>query len=255
MRALSAWELLSVWEWGQAQPADQRALALLAAACPDTPPDTLATLSIGERDARLLALREWAFGPRLDCVTTCPECSERLELQFQVADLRASGDMPQMEDDDAEVEAAGPLSLQVGDCEVRFRLPNSLDLSTLAEHGDLVTGRHLLLQRCLLGVTQNGEEADLDQLPDDVIKAVVERMAEADPQADVQLDLTCPVCEHRWQVTFDIVSFFWNELNVWAHRTLRQVHILASAYGWREADILALSPGRRNYYLQMVGGS
>ena len=68
MRALSAPELLSVWERGQAQPPVQRTLTLLAAACPGILPDALAELSIGQRDARLLTLREWTFGPQL--VTT-----------------------------------------------------------------------------------------------------------------------------------------------------------------------------------------
>jgi len=250
MRSLSAWELLNVWEWGQAQPAVQRALALLAAAYPDTSPDALATLSIGERDARLLSLREWAFGPRLDSVTSCPGCGERLELHFQVADLRATAAQAS-----AGAEATGPFSLKVADYKVRFRLPNSLDLSALAERGDLAQSRGLLLGRCLLSVRRNGEEAALDQLPDDVMDAIVKRMAEVDPQADVQLVMTCPACDHCWQMAFDIVSFFWKELDAWAHHTMRQVHTLASAYGWREADILAMSPGRRHYYLRMVGGS
>ena len=77
-------------------------------------------------------------------------------------------------------------------------------------------------------------------------------MAEADPQADIQLALSCPACGHQWLSTFDIVSFFWSEINAWAYRILREVHILASAYGWREADILAMSPYRRQLYLEMV---
>ena len=41
--------------------------------------------------------------------------------------------------------------------------------------------------------------------------------------------------------------------DAWALRTLAEVHRLASAYGWREQDILALSPARRQLYLGMVG--
>ena len=81
---------------------------------------------------------------------------------------------------------------------------------------------------------------------------VAEAMAQVDSQADVQLDLVCPSCGHQWQATFDIVSFFWSEINAWAYRVLHEVHTLASAYGWREADILALDPGRRQFYLQLV---
>jgi hypothetical protein len=35
---------------------------------------------------------------------------------------------------------------------------------------------------------------------------------------------------------------------------LRDVHALATAYGWREADIVAMSPWRRQVYLDMVSG-
>ena len=50
----------------------------------------------------------------------------------------------------------------------------------------------------------------------------------------------------------DVAAFFWTELNAWAVRLLREIHALASAYGWREADILALSPKRRDLYLELI---
>ena len=52
---------------------------------------------------------------------------------------------------------------------------------------------------------------------------------------------------------FDIVSFFWREIEEFAIRTLREIHALARAYGWAEDQILALSPTRRRCYLEMVG--
>ncbi len=51
---------------------------------------------------------------------------------------------------------------------------------------------------------------------------------------------------------FDVVSFFWSEICVQAKRLLREVHTLARAYGWREADILNMSTARRQFYLEMV---
>jgi hypothetical protein len=35
---------------------------------------------------------------------------------------------------------------------------------------------------------------------------------------------------------------------------LVEVHKLASAYGWREADILAMSATRRSMYLNIING-
>ena len=103
-------------------------------------------------------------------------------------------------------------------------------------------------------VTRHG--AKLEELSDDLIaEAVMERLAAADPQADVWIDLTCPACGRNWQEEFGILSFFWSEIHGWAARILREVHELARAYGWREAEILALSPWRRQAYLEMLSGS
>jgi len=246
MRALSASQLLDVWERGRAQQSAQRALTLLSAASPQTPLDILAERSIGHRDAALLTLREWTFGSKLASVATCPACSERLEFSFDVTDILVSPDS----------EPAGVLSLSAADYDLRFRLPNSNDLAALTDPGcggDADTASHRLLERCLLDAQQGGKQQRVDELPADVIDAIVERIAEADPQADVQLALSCPACEHKWKATFDIVTYFWSEIDAWVQRTLREVHSLASAYGWREADILAMSAWRRRFYLQTVG--
>ena len=77
---------------------------------------------------------------------------------------------------------------------------------------------------------------------------------QTDPYAEVTLAMSCASCDHRWQGDFDISSFFWSEIEAWAARILHEVHILASTYGWREHDILALSPRRRQIYLEMAGG-
>jgi hypothetical protein len=70
----------------------------------------------------------------------------------------------------------------------------------------------------------------------------------------VRIALACPACGRRWESVFDILEFFWSEIGVWAERTLSEVHLLASAYGWREPDVLALSARRRQAYLRRVAG-
>jgi hypothetical protein len=245
MRPLSAVELLDVWEEGYARSPIRRALLLLTAACPGTPPERLAQLSIGQRDARLLRLREWTFGPQLDCLLACPGCGEQLELSFQVADIGVTGE----EDDDGAA-----LSLALDGYQVQFRLPNSLDMIAVTEGPAIGSPRSQLLERCLVAIQLDDQDRPADELPANVLDALVERMTAIAPQADVQLAVECPACGHGWGATFDIVSFFWSELDTWAQRTLHEVHTLARAYGWREADILAMSAWRRGFYLEMVSG-
>ncbi|HEY0098600.1 MAG TPA: hypothetical protein VGB76_06565 [Pyrinomonadaceae bacterium] len=241
MRALSDSELLDVWEHALEQPPLERALTLLAAAT-GIDAGELAHLSIGERDALLLDLREQTFGAQLSSVATCPSCNEPLEMSFRVAQLRVAtpADKP-----------PGSFSLNVGGYEVSFRLPNSLDLSALASVQEVAAARRVLFERCLLAARRGDEEQTAGALPPEVVDAIVERMGQVDAQGDMQFALKCPACAHQWLEAFDIDSFFWMELNVWAQRTLREVHALARAYGWRETDILSLSPQRRRFYLSM----
>jgi hypothetical protein len=108
------------------------------------------------------------------------------------------------------------------------------------------------LKRCVLSVRHDGDEKAIAELPEHVAAMIAARMEQADPQANIQLSLLCPTCRHESQVTFDVVTYFWNEINTWARGVLRDIHRLASAYGWRESDILALSPWRRQFYLDML---
>ncbi|HEY0408493.1 MAG TPA: hypothetical protein VGC89_22350, partial [Pyrinomonadaceae bacterium] len=205
----------------------------------------LAQLPVGQRDARLLKLRELTFGPRLTSLATCSTCREQLELSFTAADLLFPSD-----------ESTEPLVLRIAPYEVRFRLPDSLDLAAISvdENRDVSRARQLLLERCLLSIENAGEQIGIVDVPAEVLEAVVERMAEADPQADVQIALSCPHCAARFQMPFDIESYFWNEIGAWAARLLNEVHILASSYGWREADILNMTAWRRHFYLGLING-
>lgn len=75
MYSLSVQALLDAWHRGVTELLHRRPLMLLAAACPGTPLEKLAAMSIGQRDAKLLDLRERVFGPELHSVTTCPSCN------------------------------------------------------------------------------------------------------------------------------------------------------------------------------------
>jgi len=79
-------------------------------------------------------------------------------------------------------------------------------------------------------------------------------MSEADPQAEILLEVSCPACSYVSPAPFDIVPHLWAELDAWAKRMLREVHSLAVVYGWSEAEILRMSAARRRIYLDLTGG-
>src|SRR5690349_2998660 len=87
MQPLSAEKILALWETGRPQHALDRALTILAAATPGANRDTLADLSIGERDARLLQVRSMVLGPHAEGFAACPRCAERLEFPLETTAL------------------------------------------------------------------------------------------------------------------------------------------------------------------------
>lgn len=243
MRALSAAELVEVRERASTQLPTERALTLLGAACPDLETETLAGFSIGQRDSLLLSMRESMFGSRVEATVKCPDCDEQLELSFGVEDIRVSTSI---------AAPIGPGALEAGGYELRFRLPNSLDLLAISARSDAQSGRSVLIERCLLSARRRDNDTPVALLPEQVLARIEEEMSRLDSQANVQLALDCTSCDKSWSATFDILGFFWSELNAWAQRLFADVHTLASRYGWREADILEMSAARRNLYLVMV---
>ena len=242
MGGLTAAELLDIWERALGRPLAERALMLLVAASPGRTVDELARLSVGRRDARLLRLREQLFGPELILVARCPGCGEQVESAFQIDDVRVGDDQ----------EPSALHAVDVNGYHATFRVPTTEDLLALTDSGDAATARAMLLTRCVADVRDvSGRSVGADRLPDDVVAGVEAEMAAVDPQADVTLLLACPTCAHTWTAALGIAGFLWKELHAWALRTLRDVDCLARSYGWREADVLALSPMRRQMYIEL----
>lgn len=226
--------LLDLWESGFNLSSPHRSLALLALAHPQARHDELTALSLGRRDALLLRLRERLFGTGLDFVATCPACASVVESRLDIARLQVDPPTPE------------PRMLQVGERSLTFRPPTLGDLLGLPI--DPAAARLALVSRCLVNDTP---DSAVESLPAQVIDAISAAMSGADPAADAELALDCPDCGQRWQIGFDIATFLWREIDTWARRTLRDVHALARAYAWREQDVLAMSPTRRQMYLEL----
>ncbi|SHF09558.1 T4 family baseplate hub assembly chaperone [Streptoalloteichus hindustanus] len=237
----SASDLLATWEAGVSAGAVQRALLLHALARGGEPGDHLA-VPLGERDLDLFGLRRRLFGERLNGRITCAGCGEELEFDFDVGQVLSLSPPP-----------AEPLVVKVGGRVVRFRLPTSGDLLAAVAAGSAEEAKAVLLERCVLTVDGQSDAELVRELSDDLREPVAQAAAEADPGADVRLDLPCAECGHRTKAAVDIASYLWSELDNWARSTLVDVHLLASAYGWSEPEVLALSPLRRRYYLELVG--
>jgi hypothetical protein len=198
------------------------------------------TDTLGRRNQRILALRGDLFGAHVASLARCPACGGDVEVSFSAAELRG------------EAGETGEHALERDGYDVRFRLPNSLDLAYLRRCADEDEAERALLERCVVGVRRGQETVSLDRVPAAVIDALDARMDELDPGACHVVGLECPDCSHRWSCLFDVAAFVWRELEAAAKTALRQVHGLAATYGWTEAEVLRLSPRRRLMYLELT---
>jgi hypothetical protein len=242
VRALEARDILRLWEGGAMLHPIDRALAMLRAGSPDETLDALAGLAIGERERRAVALRVSTFGRAAEGVSDCPACGLAHEIDPPLAAIL-----------DAPPAAAEPITVVVGDWELVVRVPDSRDQAALTHCGDAQQALRTLVARCVVLATRGGDAVAVDALPDDVVAAAADALAERDSNAETLIALCCTACEHRWTIVFDAGEFLWAEIVTHARRLLYEVDTLARAYHWSEAEVLSMTARRREAYLDLVG--
>jgi hypothetical protein len=242
MRRLDTFVLIDAWDRGHTLPADAWALWLLGTALAQAgrPADDLRYWPIGMRDRELLRLRAAQFGARLEGLAGCPLCGVNAEFELPADALIAAP------------SSMGAAQFDIEGLRVECRPVNTDDLLAIDARADVESVANALFDRCVVVTGHDDLPLCASSVPAAVRVAVNDHLERADPQADLRLHIQCPACAHEWQAGFDIVSFLWKELADWARRLLGEVHELASAYGWSEAEILALRPCRRQYYLGML---
>lgn len=234
MRKLDAPELISLWERGLTRHAIDRSALLVAWARPELAADRLADLPLGEVTASLLQLRIATFGARIAAHVDCERCGQRLELALAADALLQPAAAPA---DVTEVALAGR----------RLRPPSLRDLAAIAHERDAGRAARALLARCRLD-----ETANVDALPDAALREIEDALEAADPNADLAFDVRCAACGHEGTAQLDAGELLWDEIDGRARALLGEVHLLASAYGWTEREILGLGAARRATYLSMV---
>ena len=237
MRVPSAAELIRVWELGQSRKSWYRALLLLAPVFPESAFRALGEMTLGARNAYLLALRERLFGNTIDATVRCPSCSERIQFSASVDTFLSQ--LP----DGRPSAYDSTFSVRSGGADVAYRLLCSYDLAAVSRFGDASYAEDALMSRAIVGAPEG-----LRMTPA-TIGAVADAIVTADPLTDIRLGFECAACRHEWSSSFDIASFLWTEVDAEVRRLFDDVHRLGAAYGWSEAAILTMSAQRRREYL------
>lgn len=227
MRALANAEVLVLWEQTRGQNPLRQALQCVACVSPELTREQWGELPVGHVCRALFQLRSLMFGPSMPAIARCPQCTERLEFTFQCEAI-----LPEIAN-----ASAMETTLQLQEEQLQLRLPSTNDLLCSASATDL-------LLRCSTPPVRE---------PLRWLDKASQWIAQADPLAETAIELTCPACQHCWEAPLDIATYLSAELTNLTRRLLRDVHRLASAYGWGEKEILELSAARRSAYLEMAG--
>lgn len=198
--------------------------------------EVMRELTVGDRALLLLAFHRLVFDESLSCLVDCTSCAERLELDLDARSLVAEPAEPR----------ARVVRTAVNGTQVSFRLPTGGDeeRAALAALADADAATAELLQACVL---------DAGALTlDTVAPAVESAIAELDPHAEIALTFTCPACGADSASILDPASYVVDELRARVAGLEREVHALASRYGWTERDILALPAPRRRRYVDLA---
>jgi hypothetical protein len=222
-------------------------------------PDHVRALTVGDREALLLAVRQLTFGDRIQSTVACPSaaCGERVDLTLRVGDLLSAPNSTPRETYEEPFAAAQQ------DYLLRFRLPTGADQESaaIAAQQAVAAGVLLLLERCVVSATRLGagkarhvrrRQMCVADLPQEIVEQLSIRMAELDPLAEIELSTICPACGHRFQTLFDAGAFLFDEVRQRAATLYEQVHTLALHYHWGESEILQLTSAKRERYLGLL---
>ena len=193
-------------------------------------------LSVTDRDRLLVALYEQLYGERIEGTVECPGCSASYEMAFGLDDLRhrlAPREGGPARGPDAERGYELPDGR-------RFRLPTPDDQRSVLGL-DPAAAAEAILERCLLSGEVASDRAGLE--------AAIEELALT---LDLDLEAACPECSQTQEVRFDLGRHLLGALAAERRWLAREVHSIATAYGWGLHEILGLTRDDRRAYVEII---
>ncbi len=191
---------------------------------------------VGVRTAalvRLFALTEQREVVSLTASCSASACGEVFEFDLPLRSLPAG------------TVDAGPIGVRLdGDRAVTLRLPTGEDLRQWSAARPVSRAEAVRLMLDSLVVAGQAE-------PDDepVVSASI---AATDPLVALTVACRCPACDAPNEVAVDLETLVLRRLEARQRALLREVHRLASHYGWTESEVLAVPPSRRAGYLALI---
>jgi hypothetical protein len=183
----------------------------------------------------LMQMRAERFGRKVALGFACPHCAARAEIEFRVEDCLEAATPQQVAGVEDDAERPGWRRLGA----IRFRLPTAGDQVAV-----LRTARptEKLAELCLDEAARRAPR-----------RARAERaMAAMAPLVSRCLPGACPACKADVLVAFHVASVVVSEWRRAAATAHEEIDLIARAYHWSEAEILALPQPRRRTYAEHI---
>jgi hypothetical protein len=194
-------------------------------------------LAAADRDRLLAAVYGAAFGNIIQSTEYCSACGERFDVRFPIEDLASAVDRAA----DARAARLLPDGVFETAAGLRFRLPSARDEMAAAELPERQAAE-FLASRCVVESPEGLEAA----------QAVEEAIEDAAPLIDLDIKTSCPECGAAQAVHFDIQFYLLRALEMERPRMLREIHRIATAYGWSLAEILSLRRSERRTLSELI---
>lgn len=194
---------------------------------------------------RVLAMTEATDRLELQAACGSRACAELFEFELPLAMLMAQARAP----------AEEVVWLTLGDGghhrSVSMRRPRGADLrawrrASLQQAGPANT-RQAAVKAMLDSLIVEGEITIDDEAE------LAATLAAMDPLVAFTVTCPCPVCGENNAVRVDLEQIVLARLRRCQTALLREIHLLATHYGWSEREVLAVPPARRRRYLDWLG--
>jgi hypothetical protein len=174
---------------------------------------------------------------RTDAACGSAQCRQRVDIAFSIGDYLDHHRPRAFRG--ATPEPGGTGWLVLSGTEVRFRVPDLGDLLAALATAD---PDETLVHRCVRPA----------RVPAALARRVDRALAALAPSQASDVTGRCPECGQQMSLRFDPVSYALAELRDAAAGVHEQVWLLASAFGWREREILRMPRRRRAVYADLA---
>jgi hypothetical protein len=200
----------------------------------------LQNMDIGDRNMLLLSFRSLMSGDKLQCVTTCPKCTERMSVDCSTQSI-LKAEMP---------EPQTVYTVAVGNFIMKLRPITGVDEEAIIlENYPRSKRAEYLVRSCIIS---SDPPLGNEELSDELINNISSKLSEIDPLADIIFELTCPSCQHVFETPFAVEDFILQEFRSNYSQLEFEVNWLALNYHWSEQIILSLPIKKRKKYINLI---